>query len=179
MRVLLRVLAPLLGIVLAAAGVLIVIEVVAAWVRPDATAGLVVPWARWRAAVENVTWAQDPVPAVAIVVAAAGLLLVLLGLAARRSDITLDVPQPDITVTTSARVLARLVGRQVRATDGVAAASVTATRRRISVAAHGWGDSGPELREVVEQRVDELLDHLPLRRRPRLTVFVQERDELR
>ena len=36
MRVLLRLLAPLLGLALAAAGLLLAIEVVAAWVRPPA-----------------------------------------------------------------------------------------------------------------------------------------------
>ena len=40
MRVLLRLLAPLLGLGLAAVGLLLVIEVVAAWVRPAAGRGL-------------------------------------------------------------------------------------------------------------------------------------------
>lgn len=175
MRVLLRILAPLLGLALAAAGVLFVIEVVAAWGRPAATTGLVVPWPDWRATLETLSWADTPVPAIAIVVAVIGLLLVLVGLMARRSDVTLDGPAPEITVITSPRVLARLVGRRVRATDDVAGASVTASRRKISVAAQGWGGTGPELRGRVRTRVDELLDELPLTRRPRVAVSVQER----
>ena len=39
MRVVLRVLAPLLGLVLAAGGILLVIEVVAAWVLPGSEGG--------------------------------------------------------------------------------------------------------------------------------------------
>lgn len=175
MRVLLRILAPLLGLALAAAGVLFVIEVVAAWVRPDATTGLVVPWPDWRASLENLTWANTPVPAIAITVAVVGLLLVLIGIAARRSDVHLDAPSPEIAVTTAPRVLARLVGTRVRATDDVAGATVTASARRVSVSAQSWNDATPELRGTVTSRVDDLLDDLPLRRRPRVSVSVSER----
>jgi hypothetical protein len=175
MRVLLRVLAPLLGIALAAIGVLVVLEVIAAWVRPGHPAGLIVPWHDWRATLETVTWSQPPVRGIAVAVAVVGLLLVLVGLLAKRSDITLDGPVPEITVTTAPRVLARLVGRRVRATDDIEGATVTASRRRVAVTAQAWNDAGPELREAVRGRVEELLDDLPLRTRPRVTVSVNER----
>ena len=175
MRVLLRLLAPLLGLGLAAAGLLLAIEVVAAWVRPPADRGLLVPWPQWRAVLEQLTWAQRPVPEVAVAVAAAGLLLVLLGLLARRSDIALDPPTEEMTVTTSPRVLARLIGRGVRAADGVAAATVTASRRRVAVTAEGWTDSDPQLQATVEARVEELLDELPLAHRPKVVVRLAER----
>jgi hypothetical protein len=175
MRVLLRILAPLLGLALAAAGVLFVIEVVAAWGRPAATTGLVVPWPDWRVTLETLSWADTPVPAIAIVVAVIGLLLVLLGMSARRADIHLEGPGPEITVTTAPRVLARLVGTRVRATDDVAAATVTASARKVSVSAQSWNDATPELRSTVDSRVGELLDELPLRRRPRVSVSLQER----
>lgn len=174
MRVLLRVLAPLLGLALAAVGTLLVIEVVAAWVAP-ATRGLLVPWPDWRATVENLAWADAPVPAIAIGVAVLGLLLVLIGLLARRHDIALSSPTPEVTVTTSPRVLARLVGRRVRATDGVAAASVTATSRKVSVGAQAWNDASSELRAGVGSAVGSVLDDLPLTRRPRVAVTVQQR----
>ena len=173
MRVLLRVLAPLLGLILAAAGVLLVIEVVAAWVRTPAATGLLVPWPDWRTSLEGLTWAD--VPLIAIVLAVIGLLLVLLGFVARRHDIALTSPTPDVTVTTSPRVLARLVGRRVRASDGVAAASVTASRSKVSVGAQAWNDAGPALRSEVGATVDSALDELPLARRPRVSVSVQQR----
>lgn len=179
MRALLRVLTPLIGLVLAAAGVLLVIEVVAAWLQPFQPAGargwVVVPWPQWKAALDQLSWRSDPVPAVAVGVAVGGLVLVLVGLLARRSDVALDGPEPDMAATTSPRVLAQLVGRHVRATDDVAGASVTASRRRVSVAAQAWGDAGPELRGTIAARVDELLDQLPLRRRPRVSVSVSQR----
>lgn len=175
MRVLLRILAPLLGLALAAAGVLFVIEVVAAWVRPGADTGLVVPWPDWRATLEQLHWADNPVPGIAIAVAVVGLVLVLIGLSARRSDIHLDAPSPEIAVTTAPRVLARLVGTRVRATDDVAGATVTASARKVNVSAQSWNDATPELRGTVTSRVDELLADLPLRRRPRVSVSLQER----
>lgn len=175
MRVLLRVLAPLLGLALAAAGVLLVIEVVAAWVRTPATTGLLVPWPDWRATAETLTWANTPVPAIAIGVGVFGLILVLIGSMARRHDIALSSPTPEVTVTTAPRVLARLVGRRVRASDGVAAASVTATSRKISVGAQAVNDASSELRKSVGTTVDTVLDELPLARRPRVAVTVQQR----
>lgn len=174
MRVLLRILAPLLGLALAGAGVLLVIEVVAAWVRTPATTGVIVPWPDWQATLTTLTWDQLPVAPIAIGVAVVGLLLLLIGLLARRADIELASPGDDVAVTTSPRVLARIVGLRVRAADDVAAASVTASGRRIAVAAQAWDDPDA-LRTAVTERVEGLLDELPLRRRPRVAVSVADR----
>lgn len=175
MRVLLRVLSPLLGLVLAAAGVLLIVEVVAAMVRPNATEGLLVPWVSWRSGVEGLTWADSAVTGIAIGVGVLGLLLILIGFAGRRHDVALQAPSDGVTVTTSPRVLARLVGRRVRAADGVAGATVTATDRKVAVAAQGWGEPDPALRGTLRQQVDAFLGELPLARRPRVSVSVQDR----
>ena len=67
MRVLLRLLAPLLGLGLAAAGLLLVIEVVAAWVRsPPTTRAAGAVAASGAATLESLTWAERPVPAIAV-----------------------------------------------------------------------------------------------------------------
>ncbi len=178
MRAVLRVLAPLIALALAAVGVLLVIEVVGAWLRrslPEGAAdGVVVPWPAWQGELARYTWRTDPVPAVAIGVAVVGLALVLVGVLARRSTLDLRGPDPAVTVTTSPRVLAQLVGRRVRATEDVTGASVTASGRRIAVTAQGWADE-PQLRASVVARVEELLDQLPLHRRPTVAVTVQER----
>lgn len=178
MRTFLRILALLLGLALAAAGVLLVLEVVAAWVRP-ASAGLVLPWASWRAALAELTWADRPVLIVAICAAVVGLLLGLVALLAGRRQIELEPPAPAVTVTTTPSVLARLVGRHVRAADDIAAATVTASGRKVTVRAsgqpvasgHGADSSAVEaLREEVRGRVDTLLDDVPLRHRPKVAV---------
>ena len=176
MRALLRVLAPLLGIAVAAAGVLVVIEVVAAWVLPGTARGLLVPWPDWVATLAGLSWNQSPVPGIAIGVGVAGLLLIIVGLAARRAEVRLEAPPVDMTVTTSPRVLARLVGTRVRDSDDVLSASVTASARRVAVTALVWHDAPPDLREVIVGRVQVLLDELPLRRRPRVAVSVRKQE---
>ena len=175
MRVLLRLLAPLIGVGLAGAGVLLVIEVVAAWIGPAAAKGLVVPWPQWRAALEQQSWDRSPVAAIAVGVALLGLLLLLVGLLARRSDIHLVAPGGEMAVTTSPRVLARFVGRRVRATEDIASAAVTASGRKVSVSAQTWSDDEDGARTAIVASVDALLDELPLRHRPRVSVSVQQR----
>ncbi len=79
MRLLLRVLAPLLALLLAVAGLALVVETVTAWVAP-ASSPLVVPWPAWRAAIEGLTWQSGSVRVVAIVVGVIGLFVLILGL---------------------------------------------------------------------------------------------------
>lgn len=172
MRVLLRVLAPLLSLAVAALGVLVAVEVVAAWVTPGST-GLLVPWGAWRTVLENTRWTADPVFWVAIGVGVVGLVLLLIGLLARRHDVALRSPSDGITVTTAPRVLARLVGRRVRASDQVGGATVTASAKKITVRAQGRGSADTSsVRTTVRERVDELLGELPLARTPRVSVSV-------
>ena len=179
MRAVLRVLAPLLGIVLATVGVLVVIEVVAAWVLPEQEGGLLVPWPEWGAVLAGLSWSDTLARGSAIGVGVVGLLMVLVALTARRADLRLVAPSDDMTVTTSPRVLARLVGTRVRASDDVLSASVTASERRVAVTARAWDDAPDELRETLVERVQDLLTELPLRRTPRVAVSVQEREGVR
>jgi hypothetical protein len=178
-RAVLRVLAPLLGILLATVGVLVVIEVVAEWVLPDHEGGLLVPWPDWGALLAGLTWSDNLVRGTAIGVGVVGLLMVLIALTARRGDLRLVAPSDDMTVTTSPRVLARLVGTRVRASDDVLSASVTASARRVAVTARAWNDAPEELRATLVERVQDLLAELPLRRTPRVAVSVQEREGVR
>lgn len=43
------------------------------------------------------------------------------------------------------------------------------------MAAQAWSDAGPELADSVRARAEGLLDEVPLHRRPRVTVTVQDR----
>jgi hypothetical protein len=156
-----------------------VIEVVAAWVLPEQEGGLLVPWPEWGMVLAGLSWNDILVRGTAIGVGVVGLLLVLVALTARRADLRLVAPSDDMTVTTSPRVLARLVGTRVRASDDVLSASVTASERRVAVTAQAWDDAPDELRETLVDRVQELLTELPLRRTPRVAVSVQEREGVR
>lgn len=179
MRVLLRVLAPLFGLALAAVGVLTVVEVVVAWLQPaddtNAGNGVIVPWRAWQQVLDTQTWSTNPVRLTAVVVGVVGLLLLLVALAARRHDVPLRPPTADVTVTTSPQALARMLGRRIRASDSVTSAAVTASRRSVSVRAEGWdsADGTTGLAATVRQDVESLLDDLPLATRPRVSVAVR------
>ncbi|MGD9989644.1 DUF6286 domain-containing protein [Pseudonocardia sp.] len=194
MRVIVRILAPLLGLALAAAGVLGIVEIVTAWIQPGQGGdGLLVPWRAWQRALDTQLWATTPVKITGIVVGIAGLLLLIAAFAARRHDVPLRPPAPHVTVTTSPQALARMVGRRVRAADAVSGASVTASRRAVSVRAEGWETTTtvppapdattdappdtptdtPRLADSVRADVESLLDDLPLADRPKVAVSVR------
>lgn len=170
MRVLLRILSPLLGLAVAAIGFVIAAEVVVSWVAPSSSP-LLVPWPSWQTAIADLTWSSGAVRAVAIGVAVVGLLVLLVGLVARRHDVMLADPVPEVTVTTSPRSLARAVGHEVRSHDDVVSASVVASQKKITVHAATL-DAPDDVRGSVREHVDEFLGRLPLARRPKVRVSV-------
>jgi Family of unknown function (DUF6286) len=169
-RLLLRVLAPLLALVLAVAGLAIVVETVTLWVAPTSSP-LVVPWPSWQTAAEGLTWQSGAVRGAAIAVGVVGLFVLVLGLVARRHDVYLADPVPEVTVTTSPRSLARAVGHEVRSHSDVVSASVVASAKKITVKASTL-DPAEAVRDDVRARVDGMLVRLPLARRPRVSVSV-------
>jgi Family of unknown function (DUF6286) len=169
-RFLLRFLSPLLGLVVAAAGVLVLLEVITAWVAPGSSP-LVVPWPSWRTALTTATWSSSAVTAAATGIAVVGVLVLLVGLAARRHDVRLTDPVAEVTVTTSPRSLARAVGHEVRSHADVVSASVVASSNKVVVKA-GTLDAPDVVRAAVRERIDTLFTRLPLARRPRVSVSV-------
>ncbi|GAA4863859.1 DUF6286 domain-containing protein [Saccharopolyspora rosea] len=178
MRLLVRLITTLVGLAVAAAGVLLVVETAWAQLRPD-TGGLLVPWPTMRSALDAVPWDATPVRATAIGVAVAGLLLLLVAAGARRRDVRLHDPAPEVTVTTDPRSLARLVGHQVRDQDGVASASVTADAKRVRVRATSQFRQLGDLRQRVTDTTEHAVGDLPLRRAPKVAVSVSPAKERR
>ncbi|OLR94988.1 DUF6286 domain-containing protein [Actinokineospora bangkokensis] len=171
MRVLVRILTCLLGLALAAAGGLLALEVGWTWARP--TGGpLLVPWPAWRDRLAALTWQSTEVRVTAWVVAAAGLVLLLVALTARRRDIALLDPAPGTTVRTSPRSLARIIGLRVRAEDNVTGATVTATARVVRVRATSRLEAEEQLRPRLLAVVEDVLSDLPLARTPAISVVV-------
>lgn len=181
MRVLLRLLSPLLGLVVAAAGALLTVEVITAWLSGARAGypGLLVPWRSWRDTLGTLTWHSLPSLLGCAATAVLGLVLLLVAGAARRRDIRLADPTAEISMTAAPDVLARLVGQRVRADGEIVTASVTASARRVRVRAVGRGEHPGELRPAVTGQVHELIDDLPLRRRPRVSVRVHAARGLR
>lgn len=171
MRVVLRLVTALLGLGVAVLGVLLLIELVGLWLRPH-QGGLVVPWRSVQGALDTRAWTDTSVRVAAMITAAAGLLLLIIAAKAGRTEIRLRDPAPEVTVSTDPRSLARLVGHQVRAQDGVRSASVTAGRKRVQVKATGrfrqLGDLPARVRGCAEDSVGEL----PMSRPPKVSVSV-------
>lgn len=171
MRVLLRLLSPLFGLAVAAAGALVALEVAWAWIRPNGRP-LVVPWTTWRTELQQTSWENGVVLGVAVAALVLGLVLLLISAAARRRAVALKEPAEEVTMTTSPRALARLVGQRVRATEGVRSASVNATKRRIRVRASSRLKGESELAPTLTNEVRELVSSLPMTRPPRVQVVV-------
>jgi hypothetical protein len=173
-RLFVRLLSTLLGLAVAAAGALLVLEVGWYWWHPAraAVSGLVVPWPRWRESLAHIGWDSFAVRLTAGIVAASGLVLVVMAATARRRGVRLTDPASEVSVTTSARSLARLVGHTVRAQENVTSASVTASAKHVRVRAvsrlEGEGELRPRLRTVIT----DLLGEVPLVRQPKVSVVV-------
>ncbi|RZS43635.1 hypothetical protein EV193_102616 [Herbihabitans rhizosphaerae] len=171
MRVVVRILSCLLGLALAVAGGLAVLEIAWAWARPGDPA-LLIDWPRWRDELGSLPWNSTAMRVTAGVLAGVGLLLLLMAATARRKEVRLNDPAEGVSVTTSPRSLARIVGFQVRSADNVRAASVTASARKIRVRATTRLETEAQLQPRLMELVQETVDALPLVRRPKISVVV-------
>ncbi|RJQ81751.1 hypothetical protein D5S17_04045 [Pseudonocardiaceae bacterium YIM PH 21723] len=151
-----RLTAALLGLLTAAAGVALI---AVALLHPHAPR-------------LTLTWHDPRVHLAAAGAVALGLFLLLIVLAGGRRDIPLHSPADPITVTMSPRSLARAVGVRVRAADGVTAATVTASARRIRVRATSGLYSEQQLRPRLAVLAEDVVAELPLLRVPEVSVVV-------
>jgi hypothetical protein len=170
-RVFVRLLSTLLALAVAAGGLLLALEIGWAWWRPG-DAPLLVPWPQWRDTLAEVGWDSYAVRLIAGIVAGGGLVLLLMSLSARRRDVRLHDPVTEVSVTTSPRSLARLVGHQVRAQDNVTGASVTASAKKVRVRATSRLEEENQIRPRLLDAVSSLLDEVPLLKRPKVSVVV-------
>ncbi|GAA3531734.1 DUF6286 domain-containing protein [Amycolatopsis ultiminotia] len=171
MRVLVRLLSTVLGLAVAVAGALLALEVGWHWWQP-ARGPLLLPWPQWRTELSTLDWTSTPVRITAGIVALAGLVLALLAFGAGDRAVRMTEPADEVTVSTSPRALARMVGLAVRAQDNVRGASVTASARRVRVRATSRLEDEQQLRPRLLETVAAVLDDLPLVRRPKVTVVV-------
>ncbi|APU16750.1 DUF6286 domain-containing protein [Actinoalloteichus fjordicus] len=172
MRLLVRLLATLVGLGLAVAGVLLVVEVSWSWLRPG-SAPLLVPWRTWLEHGTRLDWADREVLAGSLLTITAGLLLCTAASAARRRELPLADLCPEVSVTTSSRSVARLIVHRLRAEGDVADVAVHADRRRIRVRVVGSRPGSRELRPRLLDVTRKLVADLPLREQPRIAVDVR------
>lgn len=172
MRVVVRLLSALLGVLIAAAGGLLAAETAWHWFRPQ-DAPLLLPWLAWRDWLAVLTWAAPEVRLAAAGIALAGLLILLVALLARPRTIRFDDPTTAVNVSTTPRSLARLVDHRVRQQENVDSASVRATARKVRIRARSRFATEAELRPRILESITNLLDDLPLSKRPKVSVAVR------
>lgn len=176
MRGLVRFLAALFGAAAVLLGALLAVEVVVTAVDP---AGAPVSWPGVRSVLGGLAWNGVPVRIAAGVLTALGLLLAVLAVLAGRREVRLRDPAPEVTVTTDARSLARLVGHRVREDEDVASAAVTASRRRVRVRAVSAVSSADGLRPRLSETTEQTVRALSPLRQPRVSVSVARAKENR
>jgi hypothetical protein len=175
-RMFVRLISVLVALAVATSGALLALEVGWHWWRP-ASGPLLVPWPAWRTQLAQLGWDSYAVRLTAGIGAAAGLVLMVCALAARNTAVRLTDPADEVSVTTSPRSLARLVGRRVRGVDNVTGATVTASAKKIRVRAISRLEAEAGLRPELRESVGELLGDLPLAREPRVSVVVDSRKD--
>jgi uncharacterized protein DUF6286 len=175
MRLLNRPLALILAVALAAASVILIIEVITFAVHASP---LVVPWHTWYHWAGTTRWNAVVIRVWSAVLIATGVILLAVVLKPRRvTQLPLRSDDDSTQSALTRRGLARTLRAAATGIDGITGAAVTVRRRRarvIATAAGGRAAAAP-LRELVSQALHSRLDGLDLGRPPRLTVRVHPR----
>lgn len=160
MRAINRLLAAVLALAIAGAGVLIALEVLVArtgWPQEDP---LVVPWDRWREDLRPHGWDETNVRLLCIAAIVLGLLLLIAALAARERRVQLTSADTDVDLSTSRSSLARALRKEATTVDGVGSAKAKIKRHSARVRARSRFGSGPNVREELQNHLQERLTSL-------------------
>jgi hypothetical protein len=163
----------LLAAALAAAGIVVAVEI--------ALAGLgdshwLLPWPDWyRWAVDH-TWTATPVAVTCWALAVVGLILLVFALAPYR-PLTLEARpySPDVVSLVRRASLERSLQRAAQAIDGIVGAGVKVTRHTVRIKARSNRRDVAGLRDDVAQSVSARLDMLHLVPPPQVRVQVVAR----
>lgn len=179
MRLANRVLAALLSLALIAAGVLLIIEVIAGRVS-NRTA--VVDWHPAYDWAKRTTWNAGSIRVACVVLILLGLALLIAELKPPRvSRLAADPDQAgaaSIDTAYTRRGLAAAIRSAVTGVDGVRRASVKVKRRKIKVAATSAAQgkaAARSLRDPISDAARQRLEALKVRRAPSLSVHVTPR----
>src|SRR5690348_7350464 len=173
MRFVNRLLAAVVAVALAAAGLAVVIEVVAARLNTGTV------FVHWRVALRwarRITWDASVVQSTCVLMAIAGLILVVLELKPRRQR-RYRVRSEATDAAFTRRGVTAAVQSAVDDVDGVGATAVTVHRRRIRVRATttAAADTKASLDDAVRSAAQTRVDSLTLERAPRIITRVASR----
>lgn len=173
-RVVNWVLSILFSVALFLAALLTLVEIViAAWGRPP----WLVPHQQWSQWLASHPWNSAPVEAALVVLAAVGIVLLLLALRPG-APATLALPSdtPEVRMRASRHSLEQALSAAASRTTGVTGASATAARRTVRVTVATGTRSQPDVRADVARAVQERLADLGLADRMRAQVRVQTKE---
>lgn len=170
MRIVNRLLAAILALAIAGAGLLTAVEVLVAqtgWATPP----LLVPYDQWLTTLRAHTWKDTPVLLIAIGVIVVGLLLILAAAADRDRSLRMIFDRPEIHATTSRRSLARALEHEAAAVDGVGSAKAKVRRKARVNAQIRIGDPDV-ISETLRTAIAARLRQLPLQNPPEVRIHV-------
>ena len=176
MRVLNRPLAFILAVALAAAGVILIVEVIEFAVNSGPA---IVPWTTWYHWANGTQWNAQVIRVWSAILILIGVILLALELKPRRiTRLRLHSGNQATDAALTRSGLAGTLRTAATGIDGISSADVTVRRRRAVVAAksaaRGRAAADP-LTQPVTQAVRDRLDSLDLQRPPRLKVRVATR----
>src|SRR6195952_982663 len=171
MRAFNRILSVLLAVAIAVAGVLVVIEIIAATTDNDPVV------VKWHGLVDDLAtneWKTAGPRVAAIVLILVGLLLLLVALRrGKPATIGLTTEAPSVDMTTTRRSLQRSLATTATSVDGITDASVKVKRRKVVVKARAVsGVTREDGRARLSDEMQGRLDRLSLAESKRLKVKV-------
>ncbi len=169
MRLVNRVLALLLGLALAAGGVIVLVE---AALRPLGRAPWLVPRTSWDQQLRSAGWDEPWLVAGLVIALCAGLLLLAAALWPRRPDVlALRESAPDRTAALDRRGLQRHLRQVATGDDEVVGATIRVRRRRVKVRADVPPDvDAGSVRTRLRERLTSAIDRLELQSSYRTSV---------
>ncbi|HEX6499415.1 MAG TPA: DUF6286 domain-containing protein [Micromonosporaceae bacterium] len=177
MRVFDRIVAIILSIVLFGLGVLTTVEVI--WTKGLGHSGhLVLPYESPNRYLHQHVWDSTPVRVISAIVAAVGLILLLLELKPRRPGLlTMSGSTAGVVTGISRRSLGHALSRVATSVAGVAEAKTRVRRRRAKVRARTRLRDPGDLEQRLRRELTDALDALHLTRPPRLRLTLSHREE--
>ncbi len=171
MRIVNRLLAAILALVIAGAGLLTAVEVLVAqtgWATPP----LVVPYDQWLATLRAHNWNDTPVLLIAIGAIVVGLMLILAAAADRDRSVHMTSERREIHASTSRRSLARALQHEAASVDGVGSARAKVRRRKARVNAQVRIGDPDVIAEALRAAISGRLQKLPLQAPPAVRIHV-------